>query len=303
MKTYLIRQAFSSLLSLAIVTVGVFLLLRLFGDPVPNLIPDATPAQAAELRQQLGLSAPIYEQLGAYLADLVRGNFGESYYDRRPVLPKILDHFAISAKLILGGVLLAAVIGIPLGVVAAVFSNTIWDRLISIVTIVGQSMPTFWIGIVFILIFAVNLGWLPAYGIHSPTGWILPIATIGIFSMARFTLTMRVSLLDELGNDYVRTARSKGLSEFAVILHAVRNALIPVVTMMGFRVAELITSSVVVEVVFGIHGIGQVLVYDGVFRRDFPLVQAGVVFVAALIIGINLLTEWFYTLIDPRIQH
>lgn len=303
MALYLLRQLGSSAVSFLLVVVGSFLLLRMFGDPTPLIIPEGTPEQIQEVRRQLGLEAPVLSQLAGYLGGLLQGDLGDSYYSQRPVGPAVLARMATTATLVVGGVLVAVLIGVPLGIVAAVKRNTFWDRLISTLTILGQSMPTFWTGLILILVFAVRLRWLPAFGVDSWKGWILPIATLATFSMARFTRIMRASLLGELNADYVRTARSKGLSEARVVGQSVRNALVPVLTLLGFRVAELITGSVVIEVVFSIPGMGQMLVNDGIFRRDFPVVQAGIMLAAALVIAINLVTEWTYSLVDPRIRY
>jgi peptide/nickel transport system permease protein len=301
---YIVRQIGSSAISLVIVVLGIFLVLRLFGDPTPNLLPDGTPEQIAQLREELGLSAPILSQLGDFLGGVIAGDFGSSYYDNRPVLPTILDHFAVSIRLVIGGILFAIAFGIPLGVLSAIRHNSSLDRGITALTILGQSMPTFWTGIILIILFAVKLHVVPSSGIYSPAGWILPTVTIGVFSMARFTRITRVSLLEILKEDYLRTARSKGLAELVVIYkHAVRNAMIPVVTLMGFRFAELLTSSVVVEVVFSIPGLGSLLVYDGIYRRDFPIVQAGIIFTATLVIVINLIVDLTYGFLDPRIKY
>lgn len=294
-------------------TIIVFALIRMVpGDPVDVMYgaEGLSEAQRAALESELGIDQPLVIQYLKWLAKTATGDMGRSYRAQMPVTQLILQRLPATFFLSIGALLLSVIIAIPLGILAAVRTNTWVDVAALGFAIFGISLPQFWSGIMLVLIFAVGLGWLPSIGYVSPTEdfglflrhLILPTITLG-WGLAGVTARlMRSSMLDELSSDYVRTARAKGMTERGVQYgHALRNALIPTITMIGLQLAFLIGGAVVVEVVFALPGIG-LLVVDSIFARDYPVVQGVILTIAVLVVLVNLSVDVIYTAIDPRIR-
>jgi peptide/nickel transport system permease protein len=291
----------------AVTTFGVltlvFFLMRLSGDPTLLLVPQgASAAQIAELRHELGFDRPLLVQYGVYLDQLAHGDLGESLVQRMPVSTILEARIPYTAELAVGALLVALGIGIPAGVAMAVWRGGALERALAGLVLVGQSMPTFWSGILMILFFGVVLGWLPTSGVDGLASLIMPSVALGALTMASFARMTRIAVLDELGRDYVAAARARGLSLNAVVgLHVARNAAIPVVTVVALEVGNLLAGAVIVETVFAWPGIGQ-LAIQSIAARDFLVVQAIVLFVSLVFIVMNLLADLVYAVIDPRIR-
>ncbi len=296
------RILFAALTILGVVTI-VFILQRTTGDPIATLLPPDVPLEEqAKLRTALGLDQPIHVQYGKFLAGLVRGDLGYSYRQGAPALGLVLERVPSTFKLASAGMLVAMAIGMPAGVLAAVYRGTVGDRIVMSLALVGQAMPVYWTGILLILVFSVRLRWLPAISNGGFVSMIMPALAVGAYSAARIARMTRSSMLEVLRMDYVRTARSKGLRNSAVITeHALRNALIPIVTVLGMEFGSLMGGSVIVESVFAWPGVGRLAV-NAIMGRDYPVVQAVVVVVSAIFVLINLGVDLTYGLLDPRIS-
>jgi peptide/nickel transport system permease protein len=310
---YLTGRLFALLPVLGVVAVVVFLLVHVTpGDPARVLLgQDATDTQVAALRHDLGLDRPLPVQFALWIGRALHGDLGTSLFLRIPVTWDILQHLGPTATLSLLGLSVALVIGIPVGVVSAVFRNSWLDQLSLALAMLGAAVPSFWLGLSLIILFAVDLGWLPSSGYQSPaTGvWhsleylLLPAFALGVPSSSLIIRFTRSSLLDVLGNDYIRTARAKGLRGRAVIFrHAFRNALVPILTVVGLTFAALMGGAVVTENVFSLPGIGQ-LVVSSVLRRDYPVIQGVVLMVATAYVVINLGVDLLYFAVDPRVRY
>lgn len=291
----------------AVVTV-VFFIMRVSGDPVDMLYagdprPEAVFEQAA-LRESLGLNRPIFVQYVNYLVDVVTLDFGNSISLKRPVTTLIKEQIPYTLRLTGSAFLLSYLIAVPLGVFIAIKRNTIFDYVVQIFSMIGVSIPQFWLGIMLILFFAVRLEWLPALGVGdgSVRYMVLPAVTIAIPRIAFMARFIRGTMLDVLNEDYLRTARAKGLPSRTVIYkHGLRNALLPIVTIAGLQLGYLVSGSVIIERVFGLPGIGDLLV-DSIGARDFPITQAAVLIIALSIVLINMLVDVLYVYIDPRLR-
>jgi peptide/nickel transport system permease protein len=291
----------------------VFLLIHLIpGDPVSVMLgPEASPAQIEATRRSLGLDRPIHEQLLGFYARVLRGDLGQSYFLDRPVTTAIMERAEPTLMLMACALLVAVVIGVPSGVVAAAHRGSVWDRTLMLGSLLGVCVPGFWLSLNFIYLFAVRLGWLPAAGYASvltdPVAalryMVLPAVSLGFNQSALIARISRSCMLEALQQDYVRTARAKGLPDRAVTYaHAFRNALVPVVTVIGVTTAVLIGGAVVTEIVFNIPGLGR-LVISAILRRDYPVVQGVVLVTAAVYVLINLAVDVLYAFIDPRIRY
>jgi peptide/nickel transport system permease protein len=304
MGRYLLVRFFESIVTLVVISMVVFVLARATGDPVTLLISDQATAQdMAKLKQQLGLDQPVPVQYWVFITNAVSGNLGKSMADKGDVARLIADRFPNSV--LLGGpaLVLSTVIGIALGVTAAVKRNTWVDKAVRVVSVLGQSMPSFWLAIMLIFVFSVLLRWLPTSGMGSLDHYILPVAVLTFFALPLRMRLMRSSLLEILGTEYVKLARAKGLAERAVIWrHALRNALSPQLTSFGLTLAFAITGSVVIETVFAWPGLGQ-LAFQAMLSRDYPLIQGTVLLVAVFVLGANLLVDVLYVYVDPRIRY
>ena len=302
--SYLFRRLSQSLFVLLGLSVVVFGLLHLSGDPIRLLAPLDTTAEELEvMRKAHGLDRPLPEQYWNFLTNALQGDFGKSIRNGLPALELALERLPATAVLTLTAYSIALIVAFPIGILAAINMNTWIDRILMGFALLGQSMPVFWLGILLMLLFAVNLQILPATGRHD--GWrslILPGITLGMFNMARTARLLRSELLEVMGVDYIKTARGKGLSEQVVIWrHALRNALIPMVTLLGLDLGALLAGSVITETIFAWPGIGRLAV-DSIYARDFPVVQAVVCVVAVVYVAINLLVDILYVFLDPRIR-
>ena len=303
----MLRYIAGRLLQAAIATFGVttlvFFVMRLSGDPTLLLVPEgATAAQIADLRHSLGFDRPLPVQYLGYLQDLARFDLGQSLVQRAPVWLILGSRIPYTLALAGGALAFALLTGIPAGIAMAVWRGTVVERVLAAIVLAGQSLPTFWSGILLILLFGVSLRWLPTSGADGPASLIMPAVVLGALAMATFARMTRISVLDELGRDYVTAARARGLSLGAVVArHVLRNAAIPVVTVTALEIGNLLAGAVIVETVFAWPGIGQ-LAMQSIAARDFLVVQAIVLFVSVIYIGLNLLTDLAYSVIDPRIR-
>ena len=304
MQRYIVRRCVQSLIALLVLSMLIFLMSRLTGDPTLLMLPDdATRDDIAQLRQALGLDKPLPVQYWVFMSNAVRGDFGRSIKGQMPVLDMIKERLPNSIKLGAVALGIAVLLAFPLGVVAAVYKGTTIDTLANMIAILGQSLPQFWVGIVLIQIFAVRLRWLPVAGVGSVWHYVLPAFTLGWFVVAGMMRLLRSSMLDVMGSEFVKLARIKGLPERLVIWkHALRNALIPVMTFGAIYLAILITGAILVETVFAWPGVGQ-LIYQGIVFRDFPVIQAVVLLTACIVIVVNLLVDITYAYVDPRIRY
>lgn len=267
------------------------------------LLPDDAPFQArAELRRYLGVDKPLHEQYAIYLRDALRGDFGNSFFEHRPVTEVFAERVPMTLQLTALSLLLAAAIGVPIGIYAAAHRNSPTDRLVMSLSFTAYAVPNFLQGILLILVFSLILRWLPSGGYGGINHYIMPVFTLGASSAALLARLTRSAMLDVLGEDYVRTAYAKGLSGSTVIIkHALRNAFIPVLTIIGLEIATLISGSVVVETVFAWPGAGRLIV-GAVTQRDFPVLQLAVLVVAVSVVVVNTLIDVAYALLDPRIR-
>jgi peptide/nickel transport system permease protein len=305
MRTYVVRRLWQSALTLVGVSVLVFVILRVVpGDPAKMLLPEGAPQSAIEeLNRQLGLQEPLYVQYGVFVQSVFRGDFGQSFQYRAPALQVVTERLMATVQLALAAMLITVGVGVSLGIVAAVRRGTGYDYASTVLAVLGQSLPNFWLGIMLILLFGVALRWLPTSGFESWRHLILPAVTLAAFPMALVARLTRSSMLEILGRDFIRTGRAKGLAERAVILrHALRNAAVPLLTVLGLQIGTLLGGAVITESVFAWPGMGK-LVVDAIFFRDFPVVQTVLILSATLFVVINLLVDLLYTVIDPRIRY
>ncbi len=305
MQRYLVRRLIQAVATLFLVSFLVFMLGRLTGDPVAILLSEFSTAEdKAILTHQLGLDKPIPEQYLIFLENALRGDLGRSIRgDREPALQLVLERLPATLQLALAVVVVSLVVGLPLGVLAAVKKGTWIDALVRIVALVGQSAPVFWIGIVGMYAFSVQWRLLPSAGYGDPQQFVLPVFALSWFSIAAIVRLTRSSMLEVIDAEFIKLARIKGLSEVVVIWkHAFRNSLLPVLTYTGTILGRLIAGVVVVETVFAWPGLGR-LAYEAVMTRDFPVLQAVVLFMATAFLGINLLVDILYAYIDPRIRY
>ena len=281
----------------------VFFIMRLSGDPTLLLVPEgATAEQIQQLRHALGFDRPLLVQYGAYLLDLIRLDFGDSLVQRAPVLGIVAERLPYTVALAAGALTVALGVGLPAGVAMAIWRGGVAERMLTGFVLAGQSLPTFWSGILLILAFGVSLGWLPTSGADGLAALVLPSVALGAVTMSTFARMTRIAVLDELTRDYVSAARARGLSLGAVVVrHVLRNAAIPVVTVAALEVGNLLAGAVIVETVFAWPGIGQ-LAMQSIAARDFLIVQAIVLFVSLVYVSMNLFADLAYAVIDPRIR-
>ena len=304
MLTYIAKRLLQAVFILWAVASIAFGLTFLSGDPATLMIGDHwTAEQVANFRDYMGFDRPLMVQYGEFLGRIVQGDFGVSVRQQIPVTDLILERFPATLELAAAALLIIIVVAIPVGVLSAVRRNSLPDRLAMGGALLAQSIPTFWLGILFILVFGVLLQWLPISGRGSFFHLILPAVTLATYSTARIARLVRSSMLDVLGNDYIRTAHAKGLSPRTVNYgHALRNALIPVITLLGIEVGSLLGGAIVTETVFAYPGIGR-LTIQAIYARDLPLVQGVITFGAMIFVLVNLLVDLSYSFLDPRIRH
>lgn len=304
MKKYLIQRLGQIIPVLLIITFVVFVLVYIAGDPVALMLPeDASEADREALRNALGLNEPFLYQYFQFLKDLVSGDFGSSFRYNQEALPLVLERLPATFELAIVSMIIATLIAIPLGIYSAKKRNSLIDVFITGGSVLGKAMPNFWLGIMLILLLSVNTNIFPVSGRGSFLHIILPSITLGTGIAAEMTRLIRSSMLEILNQDYIRTAKSKGVSDNLVVYkHAFRNSLIPVVTIMGLQMSHLVSGALITETVFSWPGLGQLLV-QAVNGRDMAVVQAAVFIIALLVIVINLLTDLIYRLLDPRIKY
>lgn len=300
---YIIRRLAQTVVVMFFVTVLSFGTMFLSGDPTMVMASENwTKQQVEEFRHQMGFDRPWYVQYGDFLSKVVRGDFGLSLRQQQPAFDLVKDRMPATAQLAGLALVVAIVVGIPVGVLAALKRGTIWDNLLMIAGLVGQAMPIFWSGLLMIMIFSVKLHWFPVAGTGTFRHIVLPAVTLGLFPAAYFARMARSSMLEVLGRDDIRTARAKGLSNQAVVIrHALRNALIPLATVIGLEAGHLLGGAVLTETIFAWPGVGR-LVIQAVQGKDLPLVQACVISFAGIFVLINLLVDILYTYLDPRIR-
>ena len=313
MGRYTIQRLLAMVPVLVVVAIVTFSLIHITpGDPVALMAGDeATPEQKEAIRKDMGLDKPIYQQLVIYFADILRGDLGESIFNKFKVTTLISQRLEPTLFIAVFSQLVSIVIAIPLGILAAWKANTWVDRVVMVIAVLGLAIPSFWLGANLIWVFAVKLHWFPAFG-YIPISegivpWIksitLPSISVGFISAALIARMTRASMLEVLREDYVRTARAKGLGEQAVLLgHAFKNASIPVVTIIGIGIAGLVSGLVVTEAVFGIPGVGRLIV-DAVNRRDYPVIQGVILMFTVAYVLINLVVDLIYGYLDPRIRY
>jgi peptide/nickel transport system permease protein len=310
MVDFVVRRLLASLLALVGVTLLVFVALRLNGDPVLAAAEEAglTREEIEALRSDLHLDQPLPLQYLRFIADAARGDFGRSIASKAPALDEIATRLPATLQLGIAAYLLAVAIALPAGLLAAARRGRPADHLVRLLSLAGVSLPSFWLGLLLILVFGVSLRWLPVSGrgdgpVEGLRALILPAVALGLAYAASLTRLLRAGLLEALGSDYIRTARAKGLRGNTVLLrHALRNTLLPTITVMGLQIGFLIGGAVVIETVFSWPGVGR-LVVESAGRRDYPVVQAAAVLLAASVIVVNLLVDVLYTVIDPRVRH
>jgi peptide/nickel transport system permease protein len=284
--------------------VVVFFMTHLVGDPVDLMLrPEATEEQRQALRERLGLNDPILIQFGRFVSGAVRGDFGESIWQRVPALPIVLDRLPATLYLTSATLLLAVPLSILLGIISAIRPGSTGDRVVTVVSLGGVSTADFWLGLMLILFFAVRLGWLPTSGYGGFQFVILPAVALAFRPLGRISQVVRSAMLDQFSQPYVITARAKGLTERVVVyLHTLKNAAIPVATMVGDEAASLLNGAVVIETVFGWPGVG-ILLIQAIERRDLPLIEASVIVIAVMIVTVNLVIDLTYSFLDPRVRY
>jgi ABC-type dipeptide/oligopeptide/nickel transport system permease component len=287
------------------VSLIVFSIMKLVPGDVAQVIAgmDGTAEDVELIRKSLGLDRPVHEQYLTFLWNTLQGDFGRSAVTKRPVAEEIASRIAPTAELAVAAFLVAIVVGLAAGIISATHRYTIWDNLATLVSLIGVSMPVFWLGLMLMLLFSVTLGWLPSSGAGTPAQLILPALALGSASTAIIARQTRSGLLEVLNQDYVRTARAKGLTERVVLMrHALKNALIPTVTIAGLQVGYLMGGSVLAETVFARPGLGRLLV-DSIGRRDIPVVQTTILLLSVTFVLVNLAVDLLYVKLDPRIQY
>lgn len=304
MRNFFMRRLMQIIPVLFIIILIVFTLVYLAGDPVALMLPaDATAEDVETLRKALKLDQPYIVQLGAYMANLLKGDFGTSFHYNEPALPLVLERLPATIELALAAMIVAVMLAIPLGIWSAMKRNRSIDVAITGASVVGAAIPNFWLGIMLILIFAVNYQWFPVSGRGTFAHLILPALTLGTGLAATIARLMRSSLLEILSQDYIRTAKAKGIRRWPLIfIHSLRNALIPVVTMIALQTGGLMGGALVTEYIFAWPGIGQLLV-QSIHVRDMSVIQAATFVIALIVIFINLLADLMYRLLDPRITY
>ncbi len=303
MKTFFLRRLLQSLVVLLGVSFVVFFILFLTGDPAAVMLPpEASAEDIRNFRESMGFNDPFFVQYGRFLVGALRGNFGTSIRHGEPAFGLVVERMPATFELAGAALVIALLLAIPAGFVSAVRRNTVVDYISTVVALLGQSMPTFWLGIMLILFFSVQFQVLPSSGRGTWQHLVLPAITLGLFTTARITRLTRSGMLEVLNQDYIRTARAKGVSDPPVVWkHALKNAAIPIVTIVGIELGTLLGGSVITETIFAWPGVGRLSV-QAIYNRDYPVVQAAVFLLATTFILVNLLVDLVYTYLDPRIR-
>ncbi len=305
MTGYILRRLFYAVISVIAVSVAVFVITHIIGDPVKVMLPlEATPEQREQMREALGFNDPLYVQFARFGLGALHGDFGDSLWQRVPALPLVIEKLPATFLLAFVAMLIAVMLAIPLGVLAALRPRSVLDHVCTLGSLMGMCVASNWLGLMLILIFAVNLGWFYTSGYGTWKHLVLPALTLAAAPLGRITQIVRSSTLDELNRNYVVAARARGLTEQSVILgHALKNAAIPIVTLSGWELSRLLAGfTVIVEVVFGWPGVGD-LAMDAIKRQDLPLLQADVFVVGVLVVALNLIIDMTYGWFDPRIRY
>ncbi len=301
---YLIKRLISAVFVLVGITTLVFLLIHLVpGDPVEVMLGEtARPADREALRHALGLDLPILQQWWQYLSGISHFDLGQSLHSKQAVTALLIDRIPATAILSIASLFIAIVIALPLGILAAVYKDSLWDRLAMVTAMFGVSIPNFVMGPLLILIFALWLGWFPVSGKEGWLSLILPALTLGTALAGILSRMVRASMLEVLEEDYIRAARARGLSEYRIlVLHALRNAALPIITILGMQLGALLAGAVITETIFSWPGIGQLMI-ESIQKRDYPVVQACVLLISVTYVLVNLLTDVAYTALDPRVK-
>ncbi|WP_274650613.1 nickel ABC transporter permease [Paenibacillus humicola] len=305
MMKFLVRRLVHTLIVLFGISLIVFFCIRLTGDPAAAMFQGTgQPTKEAldQIRHALGLDKPLWEQYATFIGNMLSGNMGHSFRNNEPVFSLIAERMGATVSLAAGGVAVALLIAFPVGILSAVKRGGLMDMFGRIFSLAGISFPNFWLAIMFILVFAVHLHWLPASGYNGPKYLILPSLSLGLILAGVLARLIRSSMLDVLHQHYIRTAKAKGVAEWAIIIrHALRNALIPTITFLGLQLGALLGGVVILEQVFSWPGVGR-LVLDAINDRDYPVVQGSVMFLSFLLMLVNLLVDISYGFIDPRIK-
>lgn len=264
---------------------------------------DATKEAVEAERERLGLNDPLYVQYGRFIKGVVQGDLGTSIFTKESVTEEIKDRFPVTVKLALGATIFASVLGVLVGIISAVKRNKMTDNILMVLSLLAVSTPSFFLAMIMLLLFSLHLGWLPSMGLKTPLHYALPIITLGMQSVGTIARTTRSSMLDVLGQDYIRTSRSRGIPERVIrYSHAFKNAMIPVITIVGLRFGGLLAGSMLVETVFSIPGIGRYMV-NAVLKRDFPVVQGTILVLATTFVLVNLVVDLLYAVVDPKIRY
>jgi len=303
-KKYLLQRLLQTIVVLVGITLIVFIILHLTGDPTHLLLPlEATKEEITLFRHQMGFDKPLYAQYLHFLKGVIHGDFGQSLRHGQPALYLVVERLPATIELTVAALAIALAIAIPVGILSAVKPNTSTDHIGMIVALMGQSMPIYWSGLMLILLLTVKLNLLPAFGRSGLHSLIMPAISLGFFSMARIVRVTRSSMISVLGKDFIRTAKAKGLTNYRVIvLHAFKNAAIPIITLVGMELGTLLGGAVITETIFAWPGVGR-LAIQAIYNRDFPVVQAAVFTLAVIFVLINLLVDILYTYLDPRVRY
>ncbi len=304
MLKYTLKRLYQTLIVLLGVTLVTFTMVNVVpGDPVAVMLQKkADDATIHRIREQMGLNEPLPAQYIRFLRNAVTGDFGNSYFQKKPVIELIAKGFAVTGTLAVWVLLFAITLGILMGTLAAVFRGKALDKLIMFVSTLGMAAPSFWLAIILQLVFGLTLKWLPISGLRQPSAYIMPSVALGMIYAASLARLTRTNILDAMNQDYIRTARSKGVSEFFVVMkHAFKNAAIPILTYLGTLIKSILGGSVLVETIFSINGLGKLLV-EAIMKRDIPIIQGVTVYIAAVFVIANLLIDLTYGLFDPRIR-
>jgi ABC-type dipeptide/oligopeptide/nickel transport system permease component len=303
MRQFIVLRILYSFVTLLILSLTIFAVVRLTGDPALLMAePGARPEDLARVRQQWGLDRPWPVQYVNFMQNVFKGELGRSFNYRLPVSEMYFQRLPNSLQLAFAATLISLLVGVPAGIISAVRVNTLWDNLGKLVALLGLSIPGFWLGLVLILVFSVWLRWLPTSGTGDWRHLIMPSIALGWYFSASMLRLTRSSMLEVMRSEYIKLARLKGLPETVVIaMHAFKNALIPVFTLAGVNLVVMVNAAVIIEVIFAWPGIGRLL-FEGIFQRDFPLVQGVVVMAGFMIVGVNLVVDIMYAFIDPRIR-
>lgn len=304
MKKYLLKRLLQLILVLFGIATIVFGIQHLTGDPTYLLLPpDATKADIALFRHEMGFDQPIYMQYLHFLLGVLMGDFGQSLRHAQPALSLVMERLPATVELAFAALAVALCIALPVGVISALKPNSLMDNIGMTAALLGQSMPIYWSGLMLILLFTVRLNVLSAFGRTGLSSLIMPALSLGFFSMARVTRVTRSSMISVLGKDYIRTARAKGLADSRVVIrHAFKNAALPIITLVGMELGTLLGGAVITETIFAWPGVGR-LAIQAIYNRDFPVTRAAVLLLATIFVVINLLVDVLYTYIDPRVKY